>query len=185
MEDSKIIELYLERDEQAIAESSRKYGAYCRTIACNILSSSEDAEEAVNDTWLGAWRAIPPARPAVLRTFLGKITRRLSLKRFRDQHREKRGGGQVALALEELSECVPGGDRPEDAYDEKELAALLRRFVAKLPDTERRVFLCRYWYLDAVPDICRQFGFGESKVRSMLSRSRKRLRSYLIKEGFV
>lgn len=185
MEDSKIIELYLERDEQAIAESSRKYGAYCRTIACNILSFREDAEEAVNDTWLGAWRAIPPAMPEVLRTFLGKITRHLSLKRFRDLHREKRGGGQVALALEELSECVPGGDTPEDAYDEKELAALLRRFVAKLPDTERRVFLCRYWYLDAVPDICRQFGFGESKVRSMLSRSRKRLRSYLIKEGFV
>lgn len=185
MEDKDIIELYLQRDEQAIAESSRKYGAYCRTIACNILSFWEDAEEAVNDTWLGAWKAIPPARPAVLRTFLGKITRRLSLKRYRDQHREKRGGGQVALALEELSECIPGGETPEDAYDEKELAALLRRFVAKLPDTERRVFLCRYWYLDAVPDICRQFGFSESRVRSMLSRSRKRLRSYLIKEGFV
>lgn len=185
MEDAEILNLYVQRDEQAIAESSSKYGAYCQAIACNILALREDAEEAVNDTWLGAWNAIPPAMPAVLRTFLGKITRRLSLKKYRDLTREKRGGRQVPLALEELQECVPGDNSLEAAFDEKELAAAIRQFVAKMPDIERRVFLCRYWYLDAIPEICKQFGYSESKVKSMLSRSRQRLFKSLSKGGFL
>lgn len=185
MEDAQIVHLYVQRDEQAIAESSSKYGAYCQTIAINILALREDAEEAVNDTWLGAWNAIPPARPAILRTFLGKITRNLSLKKWRDLTCEKRGGGQVPLALEELQECIPGDSSPEAAFDEAELAAAIRAFLERMPDMERRVFLCRYWYLDTIPDICRQFGFGESKVRSMLSRSRKRLFNYLKKGGLL
>ena len=185
MEDAQIVHLYVQRDEQAIAESSSKYGAYCQTIAINILALREDAEEAVNDTWLGAWNAIPPARPAILRTFLGKITRNLSLKKWRDLTCEKRGGGQVPLALEELQECIPGDSSLEAAFDEAELAAAIHVFLERMPDMERRVFLCRYWYLDTIPDICRQFGFGESKVRSMLSRSRKRLFNYLKKGGLL
>ena len=185
MEDAQIVHLYVQRDEQAIAESSSKYGAYCQTIAINILALREDAEEAVNDTWLGAWNAIPPARPAILRTFLGKITRNLSLKKWRDLTCEKRGGGQVPLALEELQECIPGDSSPEAAFDEAELTAAIHVFLERMPDMERRVFLCRYWYLDTIPDISRQFGFGESKVRSMLSRSRKRLFNYLKKGGLL
>ena len=171
MEDEQIVALYWARSERAIRESMSKYGAYCQAIACNILSFRSDAEEAVNDTWLGAWNAMPPAQPAILRTFLGKITRRVSLKRLRDLYREKRGGGQVELALEELDECVSGGST--------------RRFVDGLPQTERRVFLCRYWYLDPITAISQRFGFSESKVKSMLSRSRKKLQAYLRKENYL
>ena len=151
MEDSQIVDLYWERNEQAIRAAASKYGDYCYSIAYNILRSREDADESVNDTYLGAWNAMPPHRPNCLRTFLGKITRRVSLKKWRDEHRDKRGGDEVSLALEELSECIPSNASVEESVIAGELSARINRFVGTLAPTERQVFLCRYWYLVRIP----------------------------------
>ncbi len=183
MEDSKIVALYWARDERAIAESAAKYGAYCRAIAAGILRDQRDAEESVNDTWIGAWGSMPPHKPERLSAFLGKITRRVSLKRHREKNAQKRGGGQVEPALEELSECV--GATVDEALEEQELARLIDAFLDGLPDTEQRVFVCRYWYLDSVADIAERFGFSESKVKSMLHRTRGKLRDRLEKEDIL
>ena len=185
MEDNKIVDLYWMRNERAIEETALKYGKYCHAIAYNILSNIEDAKESVNDTYLGAWNAMPPHRPSVLKTFLGKITRRISLKKWRDSHREKRGGGKVTLALDELSECVPSGSSVEDEMIAAELAKTLNCFIAELPATERQIFLCRYWYLDSIEKISKDFCFSSSKVKSMLHRTRAKLLLYLIKEEVV
>lgn len=185
MEDKEIISLYWKRDERAIAESSEKYGGYCRSIAGQILSDLEDAEECVNDTWLGAWNSIPPHFPDILSAFLGKITRRVALKRRRSRNADKRGGGVVELALEELRESVPAGQSAEDALTERELPRLIDAFLDALPDAEQRVFVCRYWYLDSIADIGKRFGFTESKVKSMLYRTRRKLRDCLRKEGYA
>ena len=185
MTDARIIELYFERQERAITETDRKYGPYCRTIAYNVLHSHEDAEESVNDTYLRAWNSMPPERPNILSAFLGKICRRLSIDRWRRANAEKRGGGEMPLALEELSYCVPaGGGNPADELELKELQRLYERFLAALPTTERRVFLCRYWYMDSVADISHRFGFTEAKVTSMLHRTREKFRAILEKEGY-
>ena len=184
MDDRAIVQLYWDRSESAIIETDRKYGPYCRCIAHNILNDPEDAKECVNDTYLAAWRAMPPKKPAILSTFLGKITRRLSIDRWRIRTADKRGGGALPLALEELGECA-GTDTPETALEQKELAIRFNRFLASLPETERSVFLCRYWYLDSVGQIADYFGFSQSKVTSMLHRTRKKLRETLKKEGYV
>jgi len=183
MEDSSIVELYWTRSEHAITETASKYGKYCYTIAYHILTNPEDAEESVNDTYLGAWNSMPPYRPSTLSTFLGKITRRISLKKWRDKSRDKRGGGEVALALDELEECVPANTAAEDEIIARELARTLNQFVAALPDTERAVFICRYWYLDSIDQISREFDFSHSKVKSMLHRTRAKLLFYLRQEG--
>lgn len=185
MEDSRIIDLYWERDEKAIHAAASKYGSYCYAVAYNILGSREDAEESVNDAYLGAWNAMPPHRPNSLRTFLGKITRRVSLKKWRDEHRDKRGGDEVSLALEELSECIPSNTSVEESVIAGELSARINRFVGTLAPTERQVFLCRYWYLDSIDKISADFCFGKSKVKSMLHRTREKLRVYLEKEGVL
>lgn len=185
MEDSQIVDLYWERNEQAIRAAASKYGDYCYSIAYNILRSREDADESVNDTYLGAWNAMPPHRPNCLRTFLGKITRRVSLKKWRDEHRDKRGGDEVSLALEELSECIPSNASVEENVIAGELSARINRFVGTLAPTERQVFLCRYWYLDSIDKISTDFCFGKSKVKSMLRRTRARLRADLEKEGIL
>ena len=183
MEDNRIVDLYWMRNERAITETESKYGKYCYAIAYNILCDKEDADESVNDTYLGAWNAIPPHRPSVLRTFLGKITRRVSLKKWRDSHRDKRGGNEVSLALDELSECVPSNVTVEDEVIVAELSKALNRFIEDLPVTERRVFICRYWYLDSIEKISMDFCFSSSKVKSMLHRTRAKLFSHLKKEG--
>ena len=157
MDDSRIVDLYWVRNESAITETASKYGKYCYAIAYNILCDKEDADESVNDTYLGAWNAIPPHRPSVLRTFLGKITRRVSLKKWRDSHRDKRGGNEVSLALDELSECVPSNVTVEDEVIVAELSKALNHFIEDLPVTERRVFICRYWYLDSIEKISMDF----------------------------
>ena len=144
MDDSKIVELYWKRSEQAIGETDQKYGKYCYRIAYNILASKEDSEETVSDTYMTAWKTIPPHRPSVLATFLGKITRNLSIDRWRTRSAYKRGGGQVVLALEELEECVASRENVEQAYAKKELLTAYKRFIEKLPVTERRIFLLRY-----------------------------------------
>lgn len=183
MEDAQIVELYFQRKECAIDETAKKYGKYCFSIAYNILMSRPDAEETVNDTYLGAWRAIPPHCPQKLNTFLGKITRRLALTKWKVSNAQKRGGGETALALEELGECIGNTDTPERMMEMKELSQYLNAFLKALPETEQRVFVCRYWYLYSIKNIASQFGFSESKVKSMLSRTRKKLAAYMQKEG--
>ena len=185
MEDQALIELYWARNEDAITETHRKYGPWCRGIALRILELQEDAEECVSDTYLQAWNNIPPQRPSVFRAWLGRITRNLALTRYRKNHAEKRGGGQTALALEELGDCVSGGPTVESEEERKEIAAAINRFLRSLPHPEQQVFLCRYWYLDPLAEICRQFSFSEGKVKSMLFRTRKKLRDFLSEEGYL
>ncbi len=184
MKDREIVELFLKRSQTAITEAEEKYGRYCRAIAGRILGNDADAEEAVADTWLGAWNAIPPHEPEDLGTFLGKITRQNAIKRWRRRNAAKRGG-ETALALEELAEVAPSRSDPQAEAEASELADALNRFVSRLPAAEKRVFLCRYWYLDPVADIAARFGFTESKVKSMLARTRKRLRKHLVEEGLI
>ena len=185
MEDHAIIELYWERSEDAISKTAAKYGGYCYTIAYNILSNNEDAEESVNDTWLAAWNTMPPRRPKLLAAFLGKMTRYISLDRWKNRTARKRGGGEVPLVLEELEECISGEDSVEKEYLQKEFAESLNQLVENLPDVERKVFLCRYWYMDSIETIAEHFGFSESKVASMLHRTRGKLRKMLEQEGIA
>lgn len=184
MEDYEILDLYFARSEQAIAETDRKFGGYCYVIAYNILTSREDAEESVSDAYLAAWNAIPPRRPSLFRAFLGKLTRHISIDRWREYHALKRGGGEMMLALEELQDCA-GGEDVETALAEKELTRLLNAFLATLPEVERNVFLCRYWYLDSIQTISERAGFTQSKVTSMLHRTRNKLRKRLQEEGYL
>lgn len=184
MEDSRIVELYWERSENAITETASKYGNYCYSIAYNILANAEDANESVNDTYLGAWNSMPTHRPSVLSTFLGKITRRISIKKWQAKYATKQGGGEIVIALDELEDCIPSDSSVEHEIEVAELAKAIDNFITSLPVTERRVFICRYWYLDPIAEICHQFGFSQSKVKSMLHRIRQKLLSYLIKEGF-
>ena len=185
MDDQKIIELYWNRSETAITETDQKYGKYCYSIAYNILTNNEDAEESVSDTYMAAWKAIPPTRPSILATFLGKITRRLSIDRWRSRNRHKRGGGEIILALEELEDCVADNQTTEKAFEQKQLASVFNRFLESLPEADRQIFLCRYWYLDSISDIANYYGFSNSKVASMLYRTRKKLRAVLEKEDLL
>lgn len=185
MDDSFILELYMNRSESAISETAVKYGGYCYSIAYNILTNNEDAEESVNDTYWAAWNSIPPRWPSVLAAFLGKLTRHLAIDRWRSRSAQKRGGGEFELALEELEECVVDSRTVEGDYFRKELRRSLNNFLDTLPETERRVFLCRYWYMDSVAQVAEMFGFSESKVKSMLHRIRGRLRKALEQEGLL
>ena len=183
MEDRKIVDLYWQRDENAIPETAAKFGGYCRTIAYNILSDAEDAEECLNDTWLRAWNTMPTNRPSRLAPYLGKLSRWISLTRLREKTSLKRGGGETELVLDELTEAVDSGADVEKAVELKELNAALRRFLKSLGETERQVFLARYWFIASIAEIAEKFGVSESKVTSMLHRTRKKLLSYLKEEG--
>ena len=185
MNDSQIVALYFDRDQRAIEETAAKYGNFCYSITHNILQDNEDAEEAVSDTYLALWDAIPPHKPVVLRTFLGKIARRTALKKWEKNRTQKRGGGEVALALDELSEYLSDGNTPETAIETAELTKILNEFLRNLPKVERQIFVCRYWYLDSIADIAERFGFTPSKVKSMLVRTRMKLRNTLGKEGIT
>ena len=185
MEDSQIIELYLQRNTDAISETEKKYGAYCFAIAERILHNTEDAEECVNDTWLHAWNAIPPQKPNVLRLFLAKITRNLSFDRLSTQNAKKRGGGEIALILDELEECIGGGTDPEAAYEAKELKQCIRHFVRSLPEREGNVLVRRYFFAESVAEIAERYGLSENNVMVILSRTRKKLKAHLKKEGYI
>lgn len=180
MEDSQIIELYWQRKESAIAECRSKYGAYCYSIADHILHSEQDAEECVNDTWLRVWRSIPPRRPNRLSVFLGRIVRNLAIDRYRREHTQKYGGGQLAACLEELSECI-GEEAPVE--DRLVLKELLDSFLRTLPDRNREIFMHRYWYMAPVGEIARRYRMTQGAVKMNLSRTREKLRAYLEKEG--
>ncbi len=185
MEDKAIVDLYWQRSEQAIAETDAKYGRLCRSIAGHVLFNREDAEESVNDTYLAAWNAMPPHRPAVLAAFLGKLARRTAITRWYALSAQKRGGGQIPLVLEELGDCCSPGPGPEETAMGREACTALNRFLTALPETERKVFLRRYFFLDSVEEICQSFRFSEAKVRSMLRRTRMKLKNALMKEGYL
>ena len=185
MEDTEIIALYWARDERAVSETAEKYGRYCHSVAYRILQNKEDSEECVNDTYTGAWNTIPPHRPELFSAFLAKITRRISLNRLRSKTTERRGGGQYTVTLEELTECIPSSLSAEDTLETHELTRIINKFLDGLPTDERRVFLCRYWYLDPIKDIAKRFSFGESKVKMMLKRTREKLLIHLEKEGIT
>ena len=184
MDDKSIIDLYFRRSEEAILQTDKKYGRYCYSIAYNILTNKEDAEESVSDTYMAAWKSIPPRCPSVLSTFLGKITRHVSIDRWRERSAAKRGGGEAPLALEELKDCISGMQDVEMEYERKEIITAYIKFLDALPVTERRVFLCRYWYVESIETIAGKFGFSHSKVKTMLHRIRRKLRNQFAKEGF-
>jgi len=185
MNDRQIIALYNERSEAALSETAKKYGKYCRSIAYNILYNEEDSEECVNDTWLKAWESIPPQCPERLSAFLGKITRNLALNRYKHKNREKRGGGQTVLVLEELVECVPGLNSTEEAAEVALLVDVLNRFLEELPAEKRKLFMRRYWYMSSVKELAEDFGLSESNVKMTLLRLRSKLKQTLEKEGIM
>ncbi len=182
MEDSQIIALYFARNEDAIAETDKKYGGYCRYIAGNILGNREDAEEVVNDTYLKVWNSVPPTRPEPLKGYVGRISRHLAIDRYHLSHAQKRGGGQVDLVLEELAECISGDE--SSIADQLALKMALDRFLASLPRRTRCIFLRRYWYGAAVSDIAADYRVKESYVTVLMLRTRKKLKLFLQKEGF-
>lgn len=185
MDDERIIELYWQRDEAAVSVTDDKYGALLRTLSQGIVSSREDAEECVNDTYLALWNAMPPNRPARLRAYAAGTARNISLRRYRDGRTRRRGAGEVPLALDELGDAVPAGFSVEDAYACSRLVEEIDRFLAALGAEERRIFMCRYWLLCSVADIAARGGFTESKVKTTLHRTRNKLKKHLEKEGLI
>lgn len=183
MKDADIVELYWKRDESAIAATAEAYGNYCFSIACRILQCSEDAQECVNDTYWKAWRSIPPQRPQQLATYLGKITRNLSLDRIKRLNAQKRGKGQTDLALKELESCIPAATDTAQLVDEIVLTDAINQFLREQPRTERNIFVGRYWHLYSIADLAQSYGMRESKVASLLFRMRKKLKCHLEKEG--
>lgn len=185
MEDNQIVELYWQKNTDAISESTNKYGAYCFAIAENILHNAEDSEECVNDTWLHAWNTIPPERPNVFRMFLAKITRNLSFNRFNARNAEKRGGGEITLVLDELRECVAGGGDVEAAYETTELEQCICRFVRTLPERDRNIFVRRYFFTDPMSAIAERYSLTINNVTVVLSRTRRKLKTELMREGYL
>lgn len=185
MDDAKIVELYWARSDAALTETVKKFGPYCHTIAYNVLENVEDSEECVNDTYMRAWNSMPDKRPAALAPYLGRITRNLALNRIIEKNTLKRGGGEAALALDELDECTASSYSLEREVEAREIAAAMNRFLSKLPDTERALFVSRYWFMAPVRELAEKFGFSESKTVSMLRRTRLKLRKFLTGEGLV
>jgi len=185
MDDKQIINLYIERSENAISETAGKYGKYCHQIAYNILYNTEDSEECVNDTYLKAWNNIPPQIPQQFKAFLGKITRNLALDKYKYYNRDKRGNGQVTLALDELQECVPAMSDVEQAIADMELVEVFNRFLEGLPAEKRKIFMRRYWYLSSLKEIANDFAMTESKVKMILYRVRCEFKEVLEKEGII
>jgi RNA polymerase sigma-70 factor (ECF subfamily) len=184
MEDAKIVQLYWDRDERAIPATADKYGSYCAAIAKNILGNQEDAEECVNDTYWNAWNAMPPHKPSILSTFLGKITRNLSLNRYKRNTAHKRGKGEAALVLDELLDVVSDKGSVEEELSQKELVSAIDTFLAALPAKQRNLFVCRYWYFDSISALASRFGMTENNISVTLNRIRQKLHNYLLERGF-
>lgn len=185
MKDTEILDLYFKRSEQAIAETQQVYGNYCYSIAWNILHVKEDSEECVNDTWMRAWNAIPPARPTHFSLFLGTITRNLSFDRWKQKNALKRGNGEMEAALDELAECVPDKSSTEDIVEEQELQRQINEFLGTLKEKDRNIFLRRYWYAEEYSEIARRYGLNLNTVKTTLFRVRGKLKAYLEQEGVV
>lgn len=183
MEDSKIIDMYMKRDELAIKETQEKYSGYCYQIAFRILRNPDDAKECENDTYLKVWNSIPPQKPSVFSSFLGMITRSLSLDKWRQNHAQKRGGNDIPLYFSELEDYIPDKKSIYDELETKELSKLISAFLRCLPETECNVFLQRYWHFYSIKEISEHHGFSQSKVKMMLLRTRQKLFESLTKEG--
>ena len=183
MNDEQIIDLYWSRQENAITETSKKYGKYCNRIAFHILHNKEDSEECVNDTYMKVWDVIPPQRPKMLAAFLGKITRNLALNRYKYYTTEKRGAGQVAIVLEELEECIPAKNDTEQIIEDELFVDILNRFLAAQAPKIRKIFIRRYWYMSSVKEIAADYKLSESDVKMTLYRVRGELKKILEKEG--
>ena len=183
MEDKQIVDMYWARSEEAIAETEKKYGRYCRYIAYQILFNDEDAEEVLNDTYLKVWNTIPPNRPRLLKPYIGMICRQLALDLYKMLHAEKRGG-RVAAVFDEMDECVPvtqGGD----IEAETALSDILERFIRALPERTRRIFIRRYFYMSSVSEIAADYRMKESGVAMLLLRTRNKLKKFLEKEWYL
>ncbi len=185
MEDAKIIRLFASRSEEAIAQALQTHGRACRGTAARILASPEDVEECVNDAMLQAWQVIPPECPSNLGAFLVTITRNLALNRWKQEHCRKRGGGQVQLALEELSDCIHSAEDVEETIDQRLLVRTMEAFLDTLSADARTIFVQRYQAMLSVREIAEQYRVSESKVKVTLMRVRKRLRKYLKEEGWL
>ena len=184
MEDSEIIKLLTERSEQAISAVSQKYGRYCKKIALNILQNNEDADECVNEALMRLWNSSPPGSPDALQLFLARIVKSAAYDRLRMSQRDKRGGGEAALALDEISECVSGNSSVEDELEQKELQSAINSFLRKLSARHRKMFLLRYWYCFSVSEIAGRLGTTENSVSVTLSRVRRKIKEYLTKRGY-
>ena len=185
MDDQAIVDLYWARSEQAIGETAAKYGPYCMKISMNILRDPQESEENVNDTYFQAWNAMPPHRPAGLTAFLGRIARNLALNRYKAGRAAKRGAGEPEFSLDELDECVPDAMAVEDAVHGRALSDAISAFLWKQNPEARRMFVRRYFHCEPVGELARTFGVSESKVKSMLFRTRNKLRLYLESEGYI
>lgn len=183
MEDARIIDLYWERNQQAIVETELKYGKYLKKISLNVLQDDEDSKECVNDTFWKAWNSMPDERPGILSAFLAAIVRNLSLDVYRKKHSNKRGNGQTAAVYEELEEMI-GRNSPETEIEAKELKDAINRFLGALDQEHRLIFVRRYWYMDSVQDVAEKLSVSEGKVKTSLFRTRKRLMLYLQAEGY-
>lgn len=184
MEDFNIIELYFNRDEKAIKETEKKYHNYCFSIAYNILFNNEDTLETLNDTYLATWNSIPPHQPSNLATYLGKITRRLSLNKLRLRKADKRGNGEAILSFDELEGCIKDNSFKEN-IEAQYLSDIINDFLRDLDQTSRKIFVCRYYYFDSIEDISKRFNFSISKVKMNLKRNRDKLKDHLLKEGII
>ena len=184
MEDQKIIDLFFARDEKALQETQRAYGGYCHAEARSVLGCDRDAEEVVSDALLRVWKTIPPQRPASLKLYMARIARNLAISRWRALGAEKRGGGQMLMALEELGDCVSGNTDVSDRLDKKELGKAISAFLRDQKERDRGIFLRRYFYMEDIGAIARRYGMREANVLQILSRTRKKLKQYLIQEGY-
>lgn len=184
MEDNEIIQLYFERDEKAIKATADKYGHYCNSIAYHILNTWEDAEECVTDTYFKAWNSIPPNRPSALRLFLGKITRNTAFDLYKKRNTDKQGGGEIAIILDELAECVSGGSEPYQELDRKQMRNAINSFLGTLPAEKCALFVRRYWYSESISEIAERYCMSENQVSVILLRLRKKLHDYLVERGF-
>ena len=186
MEDTKIIDLFWERDESAIRETEITYGRYCRTIAFNILGDEEDVQECLNDTWLGAWNSIPPARPACLSAFLAKITRNLAISKYRAKYAKKRTGDRLSESLDELGECIPvSTDNVSQAVDRRMLEDAINGFLDSVSEKQRNIFVRRYFYMDSIAAIAQMYHLGQSDVKVTLMRMRRSLQKILEEEELM
>ncbi len=184
MEDEQIVSLYWQREEAAIRETETKYDRYLTKIAYNILADHEDSRESVNDTYLAAWESMPPHRPSVLSAYLAKLTRRISIDRFRYRTREKRLGSEYAVSLSELGDCVSGGNTTEEIVNVRLLADAIGIYLRLQSEEARTAFIARYYFLDPIKEVAATCGISESKCKTLLHRTRVGLKDYLQKEGF-
>lgn len=184
MNDREIVQLYFERNPEAMEKTVLKYKNYCICIAKNILGNEQDADECFNDALHNTWNSIPPQKPENLGTYIGKIIRNLSFDRYKHSRAKKRGGGETELVLEELKDCVSGKETPEQNLYRKELSAEINSFLNTLSKEKRNIFVCRYWYAFSVSDIAKKFGKTETNISVILSRLRGELKEFLTERGY-